>query len=338
MATLFKQPGGGVLVRVRIKGYPRVSRQFHNKSEAREWASVVEGAMRSGAWRDPSSARDTLLSALIKDFISEVIPTRKSEHCINDETLRLQRIADMLGDFSLATLSQQAVAAYRDQRLKVVKPATVNRELSILTAVLNWARREKEIPLNQNVASGTLVRRPKTNNGRNRRLSAPEEEKLLVELAKCQNPLVLPGVKLLLATGLRCGEMLSLDWQCIDYENHAIFLPDTKNGHARTAPLTFRAEQILLSLKREEDQSRVFDGLTYEGLKQAFERARKRAKLADLRLHDLRHEAASRAAESGMLSINELQAFTGHRDIRMVTRYAHILPGSVAKKLRQAGL
>lgn len=340
MATFIKQPGGDILVRVRIKGYPTISRQFESKKEAREWACVIEAEMRTGVWHDSSSARDTLLCGLIEDYIREVVPTRRSAHCINDETLRLRRIAKSLGEFSLATLNQRAIAAYRDMRMKKVAPATVNRELAIITALLNWARREQGIALSTNVASGSLVRRPKTNNARNRRLSMQEEERLFHQLASCKNPLVEPAVRLLLSSAMRCGEMLRLCRRDIDYHNHAIYLHETKNGHARCVPMTLAAEKVLTSIPWSIDQNdqRVLYGLTYEGLKQAFERARTRAKIADLRLHDLRHEASSRAAESGKLGLAELQLVTGHKDIRMVTRYTHMLPGAVAEKLRQAGL
>lgn len=134
MATYIKQPNGGVLARVRIQGYPPVSRQFKTKVEAREWAGVIEGDMRTGAWRDPTSVRDTLLRELIKEYVREVVSTRRSPHCVKDETLRLNRIGKALGEYSLAALNQQCVAAYRDARLKKVAPATVSRELSILAA------------------------------------------------------------------------------------------------------------------------------------------------------------------------------------------------------------
>lgn len=193
--------------------------------------------------------------------------------------------------------------------------------------------------LSANVASGLLVRRPRANNARSRRLSAPEQERLFAALATCLNPLVVPAVKLLLASAMRCGELLQVGWNDIDYQNSVIYLHQTKNGHARTVPLTLAAEAILKSLPRAIDGTkRVLDGLTYEGLKQAFVRGRKRAQLTDFRLHDLRHEASSRAAESGALSLAELQLVTGHRDVRMVMRYTHMMPGAVAGKLRHAGL
>jgi len=114
----------------------------------------------------------------------------------------------------------------------------------------------------------------------------------------------------------------------VDFKNYAIHLHDTKNGSARAVPLTMQAEEVLKSLTRSINQNAlVFFGLSYEGLKQAFERALKRARICDFRLHDLRHEAASRAAETGQLSITELQAVTGHKDPRMIARYVHMLPG-----------
>lgn len=64
---------------------------------------------------------------------------------------------------------------------------------------------------------------------------------------------------------------------------------------------------------------------------QAFDRARRKAKIDDLRFHDLRHEATSRLAEK--LQLHELAKVTGHRDMRMVARYSHPREEDLARKL-----
>ncbi len=57
------------------------------------------------------------------------------------------------------------------------------------------------------------------------------------------------------------------------------------------------------------------------------------AGIQDLRIHDCRHEALSRLAETGKFSIPELQVFSGHRDVRMLMRYAHLCASRLAAKL-----
>jgi hypothetical protein len=55
--------------------------------------------------------------------------------------------------------------------------------------------------------------------------------------------------------------------------------------------------------------------------------------ITDLRIHDVRHEAISRLAETGKVSVQDLQTFSGHRDLRMLTRYSHLCASRLAKKL-----
>ena len=62
--------------------------------------------------------------------------------------------------------------------------------------------------------------------------------------------------------------------------------------------------------------------ITGNALRLAWERVKKRAGIEDLRLHDLRHEAISRFFEKG-LSVPEVASISGHRDLRMLQRYAH---------------
>ncbi len=70
-----------------------------------------------------------------------------------------------------------------------------------------------------------------------------------------------------------------------------------------------------------------------DSITQAFERVCQRAGIEDLRFHDLRHEATSRFFERG-LSIMEVSAITGHRDLAMLRRYTHLKAENLAKKLR----
>jgi integrase len=73
-----------------------------------------------------------------------------------------------------------------------------------------------------------------------------------------------------------------------------------------------------------------------DALKHAWARITERAGLADLHIHDLRHEGISRVAETGKFSLVDLQAFSGHRDTRMLLRYALPCTKQLADRLDQA--
>ena len=103
----------------------------------------------------------------------------------------------------------------------------------------------------------------------------------------------------------------------------------------RRVPLTTRALQVIGELVAAADSA---DGrllpLTANALKIAFfRRVLPASGVEDFHFHDLRHEAISRLAESGRFQLLQLQAISGHRDPRMVLRYAHLCTGSLAEQM-----
>ena len=134
-------------------------------------------------------------------------------------------------------------------------------------------------------------------------------------------------------TAARRGETLGLTWARIDFEAGTAFLPETKNGRSRKLSLRADLVQQLRELPREHEH--VFP-IGVDLLVGAWNRACENAGLKDLRIHDLRHEAISRVAETGRFSLPELQQFSGHRDIRMLMRYSHLCASRLARKLDEA--
>jgi integrase len=130
-------------------------------------------------------------------------------------------------------------------------------------------------------------------------------------------------ILLALETAMRLGELLSLKWSRVDLDRDFAELQKTKNGHCRMVPLTGIALSVLSN--RERDGDVVFP-IKPGTLKQSWVRLVKRAGVADLRFHDLRHEAISRLLEKG-LSIPEAASVSGHKTASMLLRYAH--PDSV---------
>lgn len=240
---------------------------------------------------------------------------------------------------SLATLTASTVAEYRDERLLSVSGATVLRELQILSAVLNHARREWCFPVANVVAD---IRRPSPSRGRSRTLDVDEENKLLAHLGSggrgedgtyvkgTRNPWVSSVVRLALETAMRRGELLALRWEHIDLTKRTAFLPMTKNGQSRTVPLSTTAVAVLTALPHSIDGS-VFP-ITANALKLSFVRACVSSGIANLHFHDLRHCATSRLAER-LPNVIELAMVTGHSDLKMLARYYHAKPEALALKL-----
>jgi integrase len=158
-----------------------------------------------------------------------------------------------------------------------------------------------------------------------------EEKRLLAACSGARNPYLLSVVRLALETAMRQGELVALRWENVDLTRRIAHLPDTKNGEARTVPLSSTSVEVLRALPRRL-HGQVFPGLTTEAVKRAFARATRRAGIEDLHFHDLRHEATTRFFELG-LNIMEVATITGHKDLRMLRRYTHLKAEDLAKKL-----
>ena len=340
MASIDQLPSGLWHARVRRKGYPAQRMSFRLREDAEAWARKVEGEQERGVWRDRAPLDGTSLGHLLTRYEREVLPGMKSAPVAKHHLARLR--VD-LGHLALTSLTGAALAEWRDARLRCVASATVNRELSTLGGVLTWARKDLGLPV-EHAVSG--IRRPPQGRARDRRLEGDEEQRLLealedragdVQGAKrsgayrvgTRNPWMQPLVQLAVETAMRQGELLALTWDNVDLKAQTAHLPDTKNGEARTVPLSSRAVAVLEALPRGAD-GRVFP-LTAQAVKLAWGRACKRAGLEDLHFHDLRHEATSRLAEK--LNLLELAAVTGHKDLRMLKRYYHPRAADLAKKL-----
>jgi len=354
MATIVKRKNeAGEIVswqaKVRRDGYPPQSKSFHTKAEAEAWARAQESEMDRGAWRDRSKADSTTLYKLLERYAKDVAPTKRGAET---EKIRLNTLMrDNLAKYKLSALSPLVLADWRDRRLAAgAAGSTVNRELNIISAIMNWARRELMIEVDNPVSA---IRRPPQGQARDRRLEGNEEQRLLEALGDhsgesmredgkkyrqgSRNPWLSPVVQFALETAMRRGELLSLTWDNVDTKRQVALLPLTKNGEARTVPLSSRAVAVLEGLLKEKDGVKplrvgaVFP-ITPNALKLGFERAIKRAGIEDFHFHDLRHEATSRLADK-LPNLIELAAVTGHKDLRMLKRYYHPRAEDLAKKL-----
>jgi integrase len=262
---------------------------------------------------------------LLRRYEQEVTP-RKRGAKFEQSRLR-QLLSHSIASTSLHNLSGASVSYYRDDRLKVVKPASVRRELTVLRHVFEVARTEWGMPIRANPVH--QIKLPNDSKPRERRLEEGDDALLADAINSNSAWYLRPLIALAIETGMRRGELLSIRWKDVDQTARTIRILKTKNGHPRTIPLTPKAVEILSSLDRKDE--RVFP-VTPNAVRLAWERLRRRAGLEDLRLHDLRHEAVSRFFEYG-LTVPEVALISGHRDPRMLSRYTHLRPEKVAEKL-----
>lgn len=325
MATIRKR-GRSWEAQVRRQGFPSLCKSFSTKADAAQWAREQERAIeRAELPTTIREYRDMTVSDLLKRYGREIVPAKRGAK------FEQSRIRQLLGHPMAATrlhqLSGAVVTRYRDDRLRVVKPASVRRELTILRHVFEIAKREWNIPLASNPVHHIGL--PDDAAPRKRRLEGRDAEQLFKAIGSRSGWYLRPLIVLATETGMRRGELLSIRWVDVDLSNRIVRVLKTKSGHPRIVPLTPTAIRTLSEMERTE--GRVFP-ISSNAVRLAWERLRKRAGLEDLRFHDLRHEAVSRLFEA-QLSVPEVALIVGHRDSRMFIRYTHTRPELVAEKL-----
>ncbi|WP_210179733.1 hypothetical protein [Bosea sp. PAMC 26642] len=163
-------------VQVRRRGMAPRAKSFDQKADAEKWARSLESELdRAGMLPDTRIAESTTLRSILERYVLEVSPRKRSAHT------EISRIKALLRrpicHRTLNLLSTSDLAIYRDERLKIVSPSTVIRELNTISHALDTATRDWGIFLHRNPCK--LVRRPSPPKGRNRRLTGDEEQRLL---------------------------------------------------------------------------------------------------------------------------------------------------------------
>lgn len=341
--------------RIRRVGYPAVSKTFPTREAAEHWIEAIEADIRKdAALRAEEAARRKLgLSAQAVVPVSTEIPlvsgatpfcdimerysvlVSPSKKSAKSEIWRLGRLMrDKISGYAVESLTPPIIAQWRDRRLTEVAAATVTRDMHLMSAMINMARREWGLTLASNPF--TLPRKPKLPKGRTRRLRGNEQERLLLAAETSRGGFLSSIILFAIETAMRQGEIVSLDWRHVDLDKRTVYLPDTKNGDHRTVPLSMRATALLRKLAvielTPDRTGSVFPGVTGEAVKRAFRNACKRAAIEDLCFHDLRHEAITRLFEKGLHPI-EVAAVSGHKDMRMLQRYTHLEVSKLVPKL-----
>lgn len=202
---------------------------------------------------------------------------------------------------------------------------TAARAATVLGTVFSFAQKEGFVSESP-VQGVELFRSP----GRERFLTIAELEKLGGALSKAENdgvnPTAISAIRLLIFTGCRKTEILSLRWKDIDFQRRCLFLPDSKTGR-KTVPLAAPALEILSTIPCLADSPFVFPAARgnghYVGLPKVWSLIRAQAGLEDVTLHTLRHSFASFAVASGD-SLYLVGKVLGHRQSRTTEKYAHL--------------
>ena len=294
-------------------------------------AQAIQLLARVGAGEDPAASRQsgshvTTVADLTKRFDEEHIAVRLKPASARSYRDNLRRhVLPAIGKLRAADVTRADVAKlHHDLRHSRYQ---ANRSLALMSKMFNLAEVWGLRPDGSNPCRH-VKKYPEEN--RNRYLIGNELDRMGETLCECEksgeSQSTVNLIRLLLLTGCRLNEILTLKWEHVDLENGALHLPDSKTGE-KTVHIGPAAARILSVIERVEDNPWVITGklpsshLVNPG--KPWRRIRARAGLDDVRIHDLRHTFASMAVSSGE-GLPMIGKLLGHTQVQTTARYAHL--------------
>jgi len=312
-----QQPDG------RLKRYIRLGGR--TKDEARDALGEFRTALKNAPNEEPAEVEDPLFSDFAKEYLELYAKPNKRSWERDERSIKI--LERSFAGRRLSEISLLQVERYRVGRLAQVSLSTVHRELAclkgILSKALDWEKLES-FPLRK--IKIDLKAEPR----RERVLTPDEETRLLKEAS----PYLRAMIVLALNTGMRQGEILKLRAEHVNLETRVLTVPleNSKSKRPRRIPLNSSALEILRPLAqvpgfifiKSRDQG-------FRTIRSGFNAACSRAKIEDLRFHDLRHTFETRSIEAGANPANIVRIM-GHASIPFsLEHYFHASPDALLR-------
>ena len=320
------------VVQSRARGAPRrVSLGAHGDLTAerarKRAAQVIDRIKRGEEPMAPPPPDEATVADLAERYMSAHVAVNCNAHTAGIYRGSLDNhILPALGALPLGSVERSHVAALH-YRLRDT-PRAANRALMVLSKMFALAAAWGLVAEGHNACR--TVRKYRENK-RERFLTRDEYQRLGAVLAEAEadgsaSPYAIAALRLLMLTGCRLNEILTLRWDDVDRTADEFRLRDSKTG-ARMVPLTPAAEAVLAGIDRVPGNPWIIVGKKPGGrlasITADWYRLRARAGLDDVRIHDLRHSYASRALAAGE-SLSMIGKLLGHADIQSTARYAHL--------------
>ena len=325
---MFKR-GGVYWTSISYKGKRiRKSLETADKKLAQSIEAKIKTEIVEGKYFEKPVGDNKTFTDMMEKFMKEHAP-KVSGNTRLSYSASLKHLSTYFGDLKLLEITPKKISDYKVLRYgKETKPATINRELAMLSKAFSLAFKEwewiKENPVSK-------VPKEKENNERDRWLTDEQERRLLENSPQWMRDIILFD----LHTGLRQDELLSLQWERVNLFRRTIIIQESKSGKPRTLPVN----QIAFDILEERSKIRnIMNDLVFvsnagskidrHNLRRAFNIAIKNAGIHDFHFHDLRHTFATRLAQRG-IDIYKISKLLGHHSIEMTQRYAHHCPDSL---------
>lgn len=336
MSSITKTPTGAWRAQIKLRRNGvilRDSQQFDTQRAAKAWAARREAEM--GADTAEQRARVYTVADALDRYAREVVPLHKGAHW---ELVRIEKMRRTLPTtLPLSALTPDHLSDWRDQALQKVSPASVDREMNIISSVLTHARKDWRWMTGNPMAD---VRRPPAGPSRSVVYGWRQMRRLLRSLGyrTGQPPATVTqhvawAFLLAVKTGMRAGEIVGLEWPRVGPKS--VELAETKNGASRRVPLSLRARRTLDVLRSSgQDRPIMVSSASLDAL---FRKYRILAGLDGFTFHDSRHTAATligaRVGHTGRLSFPEFCAMFGWRDPKFALVYCNPTADQIADKL-----
>ncbi len=262
----------------------------------------------------------------------------KRSHKRDDQLYRI-RIKPKFGDLVLSAINRREVQAFQNGLLKEgLSPASADHHVKLMRRVCNLAVQWEF--LEKNPLKG--IELYMVDNQVENYLDQEQLARLVDVLRSDENRMVCCIVMFLISTGARLNEALTATWKNVSIEG-GVWKVDaslSKSKKSRSIPLNDSALWVLDQLESKGKSAYLFPSPAkakdekdeaYTTITRAWYRLRKKAKVPNVRLHDLRHSFASLLVSGGR-SLYEVQQILGHSDPKVTMRYAHLS----AKALQEA--
>ncbi len=276
--------------------------------------------------RQAARKRGTLVditSLYLEQHGPKLKPRTREEY----ERLLRTTILPALGSHTVDAIAKSDISRLHSSLAKT--PRKANFAIAILSSIITWATEHKLRP--DNLVNPCVGLRKFRENAKERYLSTDEIARLVAVLddldAKGDElPSVTTAIRLLLLTGARLSEILTLKWQYIDRERATAWLPDSKTGK-KALHLSEQALDVIAHHPHDGGSPYIIVGRDGEGhlinLQKPWRRIRQLAGIDDVRIHDLRHSYASIAINSGA-SLAMVGKLLGHKQPQTTMRYSHL--------------
>jgi integrase len=294
--------GGQVIQRSSGTAVKLEAQEFHDKLKAEFWQQKKLGAKPVRSWQE------TVLR-----FLQETSDKRTHQQ----DKDKLAWLHPYLGHLTLNDITVSVIDVIRQAKLKGNSKSTVNRNLSLVRAILNCAIGWEWLDKAPRI---TMFKEPQ---GRTRFLTIDQVQCLLKELPEHLQDMVM----FTLSCGLRYSNVLKLEWSQVDLKASHVWVTasNSKNGKALSIPLNAQALAVLTKQLGKHPQLVFTKGgkRIARANGKVWRNALMRAGIKDFRWHDLRHTWASWAVQNGV-TVFEIQHLGGWSSSRMVERYAHL--------------